>query len=110
MALEPTAERAKENDHTRSRITARPRLRALGEEQFGTVEVILNELQDKDLKSACLADADPNRAILDRRVVCELLGFDEETYEAMRRVAGKWCAEPSVHGGKARPKDAKLVI
>ena len=22
----------------------------------------------------------------------------------------KWCAEPSVHGGKARPKGAKLVI
>ena len=56
-----------------------------------------------------MADADPNRALLDRRVVCDLLGFDEETYAAVRRLAAKWCAEPSVHGGKARPKDAKLV-
>ena len=39
----------------------------------------------------------------------ELLGFDEETYEAVRRLAAKWCAEPSVHGGKARPKSAQLV-
>ena len=26
-----------------------------------------------------------------------------------RRLAAKWCAEPSVHGGKPRPKDAKLA-
>ena len=28
----------------------------------------------------------------------------------VHRLAAKWCAEPSVHGGKARPKGAKLVI
>ena len=65
---------------------------------------------DKEFKPAYLADADPNRALLDRRVVCDLLGFDEDTYAAVRRLAAKWCAEPSVHGGKARPKDAKLII
>ncbi len=59
---------------------------------------------------AYLADAYPNRALLDRRVVCDLIGFDEDTYAAVRRLSAKWCAEPSVHGGKARPKDAKLVI
>ena len=53
---------------------------------------------------------DPNRALLDRRVVCDLLGFDESIYEGVRRLAAKWCAEPSVHGGKARPKGEKLVI
>jgi hypothetical protein len=57
-----------------------------------------------------LADADANRALLDRRVVCDLLGFDEDTYVAVRRLAAKWCAEPSVHGGKARPKGASLVV
>ena len=84
-------------------------LRALTEKQLRTAEAIFNKLRDKDLKPAYLADADPNRALLDWRVVCDFLGFDEETYAAVRRVAAKWCAEPSVHGGKQRPKDAKLV-
>ena len=53
---------------------------------------------------------DPNCALLDRRVVCDLLGFDEATYEGVRRLAAKWCAEPSVHGGKARPKGSALVM
>ena len=84
-------------------------LRALTDEQLSTAEDIFNEFRNLELKPAYLADADPNRALLDRRVVCDLLGFDEETYAAVRRLAAKWCAEPSVHGGKARPKDAKLV-
>ena len=84
-------------------------LRALTDAQLRTSEVIFDEFRDKELKPAYLADADPNRALLDRRVVCDLLGFDEEVYVAVRRLAAKWCAEPSVHGGKVRPKDAKLV-
>ena len=85
-------------------------LRALTDEQLRTAEAIFNELRDVELKPAYLADADANRALLDRRVVCDLLGFDEDIYAAVRRLAAKWCAEPSVHGGKARPKDAKLVV
>ena len=85
-------------------------LRALTDDQLRTAEAIFNEFRDKDLKPAYLADADPNRALLDRRVVCDLLGFDEDTYAAVRRLAAKWCAEPSVHGGKARPRDAALVM
>ncbi len=55
-------------------------LRALSEEQLRTSEAIFNELRDMELKPAYLADAGPNRALLDRRIVCDLLGFDEETY------------------------------
>ena len=84
--------------------------RALTDEQLRNAEDIFNEFRDKELKPAYLADADPNRALLDRRVVCDLLGFDEETYVGVRRLAAKWCAEPSVHGGKARPKGAELVV
>ena len=84
--------------------------RALTDEQLVMAEMIFDEFRDKELKPAYLADADPNRALLDRRVVCDLLGFNQDTYEAVRRLAAKWCAEPSVHGGKARPRDAKLVI
>ena len=85
-------------------------LRALTDDQLRTAEAIFNEFRDKDLKPAYLADADPNRALLDRRVVCDLLGFNEDTYVAVRRLSAKWCAEPSVHGGKARPKGAGLVV
>ena len=84
-------------------------LRALTDEQLRTAEATFNEFRDKELKPAYLADADPNRALLDRRVVCDLLGFDEGTYVGVRRLAAKWCAEPSLHGGKQRPKSAKLV-
>ncbi len=85
-------------------------LRTLTDEQLQAAEAIFNEFRDKELKPAYLADADPNRALLDRRVVCDLLGFDEEVYEGVRRLAAKWCAEPSVHGGKARPVDATLIL
>ena len=85
-------------------------LRALTDEQLLMAEMTFDDFRDKELKPAYLADADPNRALLDHRVVCDLLGFDEETYVAVRRLAAKWCVEPSVHGGKARPKAAKLVI
>ena len=61
-------------------------------------------------KPAYLADADPNRALLDRRVVCDLLGFDEDIYRGVRLLAAKWCAEPSVQGGKKRPHGSTLVM
>ena len=85
-------------------------LRALSDEQLATAREIFEEFRDKELMPAYLADTDPNRALLDRRVVCDLLGFDESVYEGVRRLAAKWCAEPSVHGGKARPSDAKLIV
>ena len=84
-------------------------LRALTDEQLRTAEEVFEEFREKEFKPAYLADADPNRALLDRRVVCDLLGFDEDAYAAVRRLAAKWCAEPSVHGGKARPRGATLV-
>ena len=85
-------------------------LRTLTHEQLRKAEDIFNEFRNLDLKPAYLADADPNRAILDRRVVCDLIGFDEKVYAAVRQLAAKWCAEPSVHGGKSRPKNANLAI
>ena len=36
---------------------------------------------------AHLADADPSRALLDRRVICDLLGFDESIHESVHRLA-----------------------
>ncbi len=84
--------------------------RALTDDQLAIAENIFNDFRDRELKPAYLADADPNRALLDHRVICDLLGFDQTVYEGVRRLAAKWCAEPSVHGGKARPKGAELVV
>ena len=85
-------------------------LRRLTDEQLLTAEEIFEEFRDKELMPAYVADADPNRALLDRRVICDLLGFGEEIYVAVRHLSAKWCAEPSVHGGKKRPQSAKLVV
>ena len=84
--------------------------RLLTDEQLATAKSIFEEFRDKKLQPAYLADADANRALLDRRVVCDLLGFDDGVYAGVRRLAAKWCAEPSVHGGKARPRWAELVV
>ena len=77
-------------------------LRALSDEQLATAKAIFDEFRDLDLKPAYLADRDANRELLDRRVVCDMLGFGAEVYDGVRLVAAKWCGEPSVHGGKSR--------
>ena len=83
--------------------------RALTDAQLATAQAIFDDFRDRELQPAYLADADPNRALLDRRVICDLLGFDAAVYQGVRRLAAKWCAEPSVHGGKARPRSAAYV-
>ncbi len=84
--------------------------RTLTDNQLATAKDIFDDFRDRDLMPAYLADADPNRAHLDKRVICDLLGFDHSIYEAVRYLAAKWCAEPSVHGGKRRPRGASLII
>ena len=58
-------------------------LRTLTDEQLFMAETVFEEFRDKELKPAYLADADPNRALLDRRVICDLLGFGEDIYKAL---------------------------
>ena len=52
--------------------------RCLTDEQLLMAETVFEEFRYKDLMPAYLADADPNRALLDRRVICDLLGFGED--------------------------------
>ena len=85
-------------------------LRALSDAQLATAQEIFDEFRELELQPAYLADADANRALLDRRVVCDMLGFGDGVYEGVRMLAAKWCAEPSVHGGKRRPAGARLVV
>ena len=85
-------------------------LRALTDAQLATAQEIFDEFRELELQPAYLADADANRALLDRRVVCDMLGFDDAVYEGVRMLAAKWRAEPSVHGGKRRPAGARLAV
>ena len=77
-------------------------LRALTDAQLTEAERVFEDFRDVDLMPAYQADIDPNRALLDRRLLMDVLGVDEGIYDAVRRLSAKWCAEPSVHGGKGR--------
>ena len=77
---------------------------ALSDAQLATAESIFGEFRELDLLPAYLADADPNRALLDRRVVCDLLGFDGEVYRGVRRLAQKWCAERRSTAARRGPR------
>ncbi len=79
-------------------------LRVLTDEKHSAAEEIFEDFRDGELEPAHLADIDPIRRDLDEAVICDLLGFDNATLRAVRRLAEKWCAEPSVHGGKKRPR------
>ena len=59
-------------------------LRTLTDDQLSTAQEIFDDFRHRDLMPAYLADADTNRALLDRRVICDLLGFDDDTYRAVR--------------------------
>ncbi len=83
-------------------------LRTLKDEKFKVAEAIFDEFRDKELMPAYLANLDPNRRDLDHAIICGLLGFNDATFRAVRRLTEKWCAEPSVHGGKKRPNLPKL--
>ena len=83
-------------------------IRLLNNRQHEIAASIFEEFRDKELMPAYLANLDPNRRDLDHAVICDLLGFDDDTFRAVRRLTEKWCAEPSVHGGKKRPNLPKL--
>ena len=82
--------------------------RELSEEQIKQAKSIFNDFKRRSFRPAYWSDVDETRADLDRAVLCDWLGFGESIYQAVRQLARKWCAEPSVHGGKQRPKNILL--
>ena len=74
--------------------------RALSQAQIQQAKTIFDRFKEKHFLPAYVAHEDPTREELDRKVLCEWLGFGEDVFIGMRRLASKWCAEPSVHGGK----------
>lgn len=75
-------------------------MRKLSDEQLSNARDIFEDFRERDLMPAYRADADANRELLDQGVLCGVLEFDTDVFHAVRRLARKWCAEPSVHGGK----------
>ncbi len=84
--------------------------RTLSQAQIKIAKAIFDQFKNQHFLPAYLADSDKTRALLDELIICNLLGFDETTYQAVRQLAAKWCAEPSVHGGKQRPQNTSLII
>ena len=78
--------------------------RALSQAQIKQAKAIFDKFKRRSFRPAYRADVDDTRAELDRAVLCDWLGFGESIFKAVRQLAKKWCAEPSVHGGKQRPE------
>ena len=72
----------------------------LSDKQLRAARDAFEDFREMDLMPAYLADIDPNRERLDQALLCGVLGFDIDVFRAVRRLTEKWCAEPSVHGGK----------
>ncbi len=79
--------------------------RALSQAQIAQAKEIFDQFKDRSFRPAYRADEDETRAELDRAVLFDWLDFSDDVYYAVRSLAHKWCAEPSVHGGKQRNKD-----
>ena len=78
--------------------------RALSQTQIKHAKEIFDRYKRRRFMPAYLAYANHVREMLDHAVLCEWLGFDEKVWKAVRGLASKWCAEPSVHGGKKKEK------
>ena len=86
--------------------------RALSDAQLATAQAIFDEFRDKELKPAYLADADPNRALLDRKVICDLLWASTRTptrQSAASPPSGAPSLRCKVMAASRRPKDATFV-
>lgn len=76
-------------------------LRAIPAEVLVTLAETLERFAAHDLLPANEAYRDLVRCDLDKAVLCEVLGLPESILDPLATVREQWCAEPSVHGGKA---------
>ena len=84
--------------------------RALSPAQIKHAKEIFDRYKVRRFMPAYVAHMDPVREALDHAVLCEWLGFESGVWKAVRQLAFKWCAEPSVHGGKQRSQNAPLAV
>ena len=76
--------------------------RALSDDQIRRLQAAATALAGEDFLPAHRAHEDPVRKELDRLVFGDALGWDAEALAEIALLRDKWCAEPTVHGGKRR--------
>ncbi|MYC66494.1 MAG: hypothetical protein F4X12_09205 [Acidobacteriia bacterium] len=74
---------------------------SLTDDQVGSLDAIFDRFADRDLLPANEAYRDLVRQELDEAVLCEALGLPDSILDPLATLRWQWCAEPSVHGGKA---------
>lgn len=86
------------------KITALPMLptldtRTLKKSQLKSLDKLFSDLEGRRFLPANEAYRDEARKELDAEVL-RVLGFPDRAFNSLELVRSKWCAEPSVHGGK----------
>ena len=86
-------------------------IRQLAPSQLAIAQIIFDELRHQRMLPFNEMVEDPVRQELDRRLVSDVLGFDEKTHpeihEGLALLRAKLCAEPSIHGDKKSKCDLK---
>ena len=80
--------------------------RQLTSDQMDRTKDLFDRFKGRQMLPSNEAYRDPVRADLDRAVLVELLGLPESILKPLELLRDQWCAEPSVHGGKATRIDA----
>ncbi len=97
---------------TVTRLPALPVLdpRRLDIQQLETATRLFAEFKEQAFRPAHEAYRDTVRQALDQAVLVDVLGLPrKEILDPLSNLRDKWCAEPSVHGGKTtRIESAKL--
>ena len=75
-------------------------VRSLTKSQLKKAEKIFEKFSGREFLPANEAYRDRAREDLDKAVLADLLGLGGEVLEPLGLLRRKWCAEPSVHGGK----------
>ena len=88
---------------TLSRLPTLPVLdpRCLDTQQLEAVAKLFAEFKGQEFRPANEAYRDDVRQALDQAVLVDVLGLSREVLGPLSNLRDKWCAEPSVHGGKA---------
>lgn len=76
-------------------------LAKLGGEALEGAARAFEGLSELELKPACQAHADANRALIDE-ACAEMLGLDPDALDTIGELRRLWCAEPTVHGNDRR--------
>ena len=76
-------------------------VRQFSADQLVMAEAIFNDFKEQTFAPANEAWEDETRKSLDRAVLVDLLGLPADIMEPLDLLRRKFCAEPSVHGGKS---------